>query len=106
VKILSIEIPTTGRVFKESVKVCTPKSPPFSDDFALNFATFYVFPHCSRAQTEKLGGLPNGIESIIRWQRRSLYIFQRFSNKETEFWVLEPPTKLFTLGSLKLRASL
>ena len=30
----SIKVPLRGRVFKESIKVCTPKSPAFSDDFA------------------------------------------------------------------------
>jgi hypothetical protein len=35
---LSGKIPLRGCVFKESVKIRTPKSPPFSDDFALDFA--------------------------------------------------------------------
>jgi hypothetical protein len=47
--VLSGKIPLRGCVFKESVKVCTPKSPPFSDDFAPDFAAFDVFPHCSGA---------------------------------------------------------
>lgn len=49
---LSREIPVRGCVFKESVKVCTPKSPAFSDDFSSDFASLYVFPHCSCAQTQ------------------------------------------------------
>jgi len=42
---LSVKIPFRGCVFKESVKVCTPKSPAFSDDFAPDFAPFHVFPY-------------------------------------------------------------
>ena len=48
--ILSCEVPTSGSVFKESVKVCAPKSPSFSDDSVLDFSAFYVFPHGSSAQ--------------------------------------------------------
>jgi hypothetical protein len=49
VTVLSGKIPIRGRVFKESVKVCTPKSPPVSDDSARDFATLYIFPYCSCA---------------------------------------------------------
>ena len=49
--ILSSKIPLRGCIFKESIKVCTPKSPSISDDFAPDFVVFYVFPHCSCAQT-------------------------------------------------------
>jgi hypothetical protein len=58
--ILSIKVPIRGRVFKESVKVFTPKSPAFSDDSAPNFAAFHVFPHCSRAQTQNFRRFAQG----------------------------------------------
>src|ERR1700730_3305711 len=54
---LSVKIPFRGCVFKESVKVCTPKSPAFSDDFAPDFAPFYVFPRRSGTQTKHFGCL-------------------------------------------------
>ena len=40
VAVPSDEVPARGRVFKESVKVCTPKSPSLSDEFSSNFASF------------------------------------------------------------------
>jgi hypothetical protein len=57
VTIVSWKVPLTGCIFKESVKICTPKSPPFSYDFAPDFTTFYVFPHCSIAQPQHFGRL-------------------------------------------------
>jgi hypothetical protein len=56
--ILSGEVPLGGRIFKESVKVCTPKSPAISDNFPFDFASLHAFPHCSRAQSQHFRGLP------------------------------------------------
>jgi len=78
---LSIKIPLGGCAFKESVKVCTPKSPLFSYDFSPEFAAFYVFPHCSCAQTEEFGGFSNGIESIFARER---YEFIRIFRKNPQ----------------------
>ena len=72
-RLIPVAVPSTkislrGRVFKESVKVCTPKSPSFSYDFAPDFATFYVLPHRFGAQTQD---------------------FRRFAEREKP--VFEPP---------------
>jgi hypothetical protein len=55
-KTLSLKIPVTGRGFKESVKVCAPKSPSPTDDSPLNLAPGHVFAYGAGAQTEDLGG--------------------------------------------------
>jgi len=39
VAVLSSEVPLTGRVRKESVKVRTPESPPSADDLPFDLAT-------------------------------------------------------------------
>jgi hypothetical protein len=56
--ILSAKIPITGRVLKESVKVCTPKSPPPSNDSSFDFFALDVFAHGTRAKPQNLSGLP------------------------------------------------
>src|SRR6266851_8892485 len=50
--VLSSKIPVRWRAFKESVKVRPPESPPLSDDFALDLATFHVSSHRSHSQTQ------------------------------------------------------
>src|SRR5260370_13562957 len=52
--ILSSEIPVTGRVRKESVKVCTSKSPPSADDSPLDLAAVHVFAYRARAQAQQV----------------------------------------------------
>jgi hypothetical protein len=54
VTILSSKIPVRWRVFKESVKVCTPKSPPSTDDPPFDLATLHVFPHSARAEAQHI----------------------------------------------------
>src|SRR2546422_5442779 len=46
------EVPVTGRVRKESVKVRTPESPTSTDDSPLDLSTLDVFPHGARAETQ------------------------------------------------------
>jgi hypothetical protein len=50
--ILSSKTPVTGSVRKESVKVCTPKSPPTTDNAAFDLATLQVFRHSARAEAQ------------------------------------------------------
>ena len=46
------EVPFTGGVCKESVRVCTPESPASADDSPLDLAALQVFPHRARAETQ------------------------------------------------------
>jgi hypothetical protein len=50
--VLSSEVPVTGRVRKEGVKVCTPKSPPPADDSAFDLSPADVFAQCARAEPQ------------------------------------------------------
>jgi hypothetical protein len=52
VLILSNKVPVTGRFFKESVKVCTPKSPASADDPALDLPSAYILTHRPGIQPE------------------------------------------------------
>ena len=56
--ILSSKIPLTGRVFKESVKVCTPKSPSSADDAPFDLAALDVFAYRPGIQPEHFRCLP------------------------------------------------
>jgi hypothetical protein len=64
VVVLSRKVPVRGCIFKERVKVCTLKSPTFSDDFASDFAAFYVFPDGSCAETQHFCSLEQGEQAI------------------------------------------
>jgi hypothetical protein len=75
---LSFKIPFGRCIFKESVKVCTPKSPSFSDDFALYFASFYVLPHCSCAQAQHFRSFVDRQESLTCWTVMPLLFFVHF----------------------------
>src|ERR1700730_4946855 len=79
VTILSGKIPFRGCVFKESVKICTPKSPSFSDDFSPDFAAFYVFSYRSCAPTQNLGSLAQRQNSLQRPQTTPLPTPEGFS---------------------------
>jgi hypothetical protein len=48
--ILSSEVPVTGRVRKESVKVRTPKSPPSADDSPFDLPPADVFAQSAHAE--------------------------------------------------------
>jgi hypothetical protein len=56
VKILSSKVPIAGRVCKESVKVCTPKSPPPANNPTFYLASLNILPHSARTQPQHLGG--------------------------------------------------
>jgi hypothetical protein len=58
--ILSSKIPVTGRVCKESVKVCTPKSPPSTDYSPFNLAALHIFPHCAHAEAHHIRRFAEG----------------------------------------------
>jgi putative cell wall-binding protein len=86
--ILSSEIPVTGRVFKESVKVCTPKSPPPTDDAALNLAALNVFAHRPGIQPEHFRCLPESEKAVSNRFSRCLFLLchvcQPFQQNSTE----------------------
>src|SRR5690242_12548972 len=50
--IFSRKIPIARSLFKESVKVCTPKSPPSANDSAHELAFMHILPHCARMQAQ------------------------------------------------------
>jgi len=50
--IVSSKIPVTGRVRKESVKVCTPESPPSTDNAPFDFSALNVFAHRAGIQSQ------------------------------------------------------
>jgi hypothetical protein len=78
VTILSTKVPSRGCVFKESVKVRTPKSPSFSDDFSPDFAPFYVLPYTSCTQTQHFRCLTDG-EKVLSNRLRRYSFFVRHS---------------------------
>jgi len=64
VLILSGKIPIAWCVFKESVKVCTPKSPAFADNASFDLSALNVFAHRSRIQLEDFRRVPEGEEAL------------------------------------------
>src|SRR5262249_3166899 len=72
---LSRKIPVRWCVLKESLKVCTSKSPSFSDDFAADFATFDVFPYCSGAEAQHLSGFAQRQQAVRNRNYRILLSF-------------------------------
>src|SRR5271156_4035069 len=78
VTVVSGKVPHRGCVLKESIKICTPKSPPFSDDFSPDFAPFYVLPHSSCAQTQHFRCLTDG-EKVLSDRLRRYSFFTRHS---------------------------
>jgi hypothetical protein len=72
--ILSSEIPVTGRIFKESVKVCTPKSPPSANDAPLNLSALNIFAHRPGIQPEHFGCFTEGEKAVSnRFSRRRFF---------------------------------
>jgi hypothetical protein len=79
VTILSSEVPATGRVREESVKVCTPESPPSTDDSPFDLAALYVFAHRARAQAQHVRCFAQREQAISYRRRRvSLWFLARF----------------------------
>jgi hypothetical protein len=79
-------IPATRRIFKESVKVCTPKSPPSADDSARDLTALNVFTHGagiqpehSRRLTEGEKVLSNRLCGCLFFMRHGRPRFQRIS---------------------------
>src|ERR1700735_5592252 len=68
--VLSSKVPLRGCVFKESVKIRTSKSPPFSDDFSPDFAPLYVFPHRSCAEAKHCCRFAEREKVVSNWLRR------------------------------------
>jgi hypothetical protein len=62
--ILSCKVPLRGRVFKESVKVRTPKSPSSTDDTTFDLSAVHIFAHSSRIETQRFRRLTQRQESI------------------------------------------
>jgi hypothetical protein len=73
--ILSSQIPVTTRVFKESVKVCTPESPASADDSPLDLATQDVFPYRACAEAQYLSRFAQ-CEQVISDRWRRVFAFQ------------------------------
>jgi len=62
--ILSGKIPVTWRVRKESIKVRTPESPPFSDDSPFDLSSFDVLPHRARVKPQDFSSLADRQQSL------------------------------------------
>jgi hypothetical protein len=84
--VLSGKIPLGGCILKESVKVCTSKSPPFSDDFAPDFAAFYVFSHRSCAQAQHFGCLAEREECFPDWTAFAALLPHRFLSRAFRYF--------------------
>jgi hypothetical protein len=72
----SSEIPARWRVFKESVKVCTPKSPTPADKASLDLSASYVFAHCPVAQPQHFRRLTECEKVLSNRFRRGLFFIR------------------------------
>lgn len=69
VAVLSGKVPATGSICKESVKVCTPESPPSADDAPFNLAALDVFPHGARTETPDIRCLAQCEQAVSNRRR-------------------------------------
>lgn len=77
--ILSSEIPLTGRVFKESVKVAPSGSPPSADDAPLDLSPANILPHRARRKPQDLSRLSNRQQMLSNWRRLGFLSLHRES---------------------------
>jgi hypothetical protein len=64
VTVLSSKIPLRGRICKESVKVCTSKSPPSTDNAPLDLFSAYVTAQRARAEAQHIRCLAQREQSV------------------------------------------
>jgi len=70
VAVFSSEVPVTGCVRKESVKVRRPKSPPSADDSPVDLAALHVFPQRARTEAQYVCRVAQGEQAISNRRRR------------------------------------
>ena len=97
----SSKIPVTGRVFKESIKVRTPKSPPSADDPPLNLATSNVFAYGPWIQPEHFRCLAKGEEVLSNRFRRCLCLVPH----GRPLFVMKLDTNGFLIGAFLVRST-
>jgi hypothetical protein len=73
-----MKVPGTRSVCKESVKVCTPKSPPTTDNAALDLSTPDIFPHRAGAEAQHVGCFPECEQSVTNRKRIRFYVLASF----------------------------